>query len=747
MRTDFELGEALKAIQGPYPDSEFDRGQLSCLGSLASQDANLYIPFYANTFPLGYHYSRVLPRRGTSKGAGGRIIRHIWSESIPETVLQKPTGISVLYGTNATVKTLKREIAARKKQDPNFKVKVEKTFFTDYQPCYFFTRNDHSSQLFLEDDVQVRADFDLVEVYTDVPAQAGIVRSYLHEKMEHPPRMRVIGDLLHAHLMVRSDNRILRLYFYGAPLTSSLLTKDEYRKWELPNKLWKPDQFRTHCIIVSPCHIDTSGIRSCLISYHNDLFKRAEEDCSQLRNVWWAYNRAADMILHPSRFQSERKYAACLTSHHKPGVHRIQVTTTAPTTVVPEGASTNRTGLHIHFGMGPLGMGFVLGLIRSERLVCLQKEGPATGAFLAKQSKHGKLRIRTKAIGSDHQPTNQYRDFHFFRKPPLVEKLVSQDSITIYDYNESSARERINSLIAHAESVSVSCRGGQEDVLDLLVNARLPIQVPVYWIENDVAKRVLSYKGIASIRCIPDRICRLDRRPNASTPGEVTVRCEEGPGVLQVPQDKDGLTKVFGENVGKSVIPISIDRPSVDFWHNRKLYLVNGFHSLLSVLSYSQLKEQDVPPEEWAGMPVSVFLQALSTQWRSQYQLQCYRLGQILRLISETNEDVIMRALGTSNLEDQFYLLLDYSDCAVKRVERTFDYIGRILDVSKASAANRGELKEELKGELEKKFKKHFKDAENSVRNNRRKILQLRIREAPSFCGCREEFRRDRAVL
>jgi hypothetical protein len=113
----------------------------------------------------------------------------------------------------------------------------------------------------------------------------------------------------------------LRLFLYGAPLTSYLRRKRQrYIPFKVETLEGAEASFRTVMVITGATKKVRAIIRRAVARYHNHLYSAAgveQENQHNFRAVQYNYNRVARLLQHRSSFLSSFDYAECLSVHHK----------------------------------------------------------------------------------------------------------------------------------------------------------------------------------------------------------------------------------------------------------------------------------------------------------------------------------------------------------------------------------------------------------------------------------------------
>jgi hypothetical protein len=319
---------------------KFDNEQEKLLQPLLSDGAIVHFPFFANTFPLAFHYFQL----GSNESDKVRL--HKWGEEeIPADVIlalsdsnEKESHPHVFYATRKTVKVLEDIL----KGQSTYRL-LEPQFFTEYKPERFFLHTER--HVFLRSLVRehcknrqvtrqfadsLRSEFAVIEIFTDIPRQADLVKDLLSQHGFNAKHIVVIDswdDVFsrEAYTEEALKKKVLRIYFYGAPVSNALKKREEeftYLKVPITETTDKSELYTYICVLVPNKDYEenendnSNGLMRGLAQYHRNLFHAANTRCSDLRNIWWTYNRFALWQQHNSVFDNPKDYADCLLEHH-----------------------------------------------------------------------------------------------------------------------------------------------------------------------------------------------------------------------------------------------------------------------------------------------------------------------------------------------------------------------------------------------------------------------------------------------
>ena len=697
---------------------QFDDAQVKLLASLAHAGAVCHIPFFANTLPLGYHYLRsVQEMAGT-----GRLQWHDWKEPVPVNLdsIGQP---HVFYAAEKSLKDLLPKVAEKDLAHQSSFVTqyVPRRFFMEYtigldhacaqsQPAAAQPRDQGMNAALIE---ELNRHIDCLEILTDIPDQANLVELLMRDKgFDKSIEIRTIRDELQAIALDEPSVRVLRLYFYGGPITSALGRRPrEFLAFELgsfDNR--EKELFKTYICVVS-FREDKRVKDFCeqLERYHQELFRCAEEEPKQLRNVWWTYNRCADLLQHNSQFPTVEDFALCLIEHHKASYRpTISEISDSPPDV--------KRGDHVHFGAGNLSLGLVLPFLRGpKRLAIIQRQsGGEQGGFSWSKIRSWKtITFKNEIVAPDHQ-VQQFKFKVAFDDGDSTnaDKLHAEWGDTPLFICTNNLR-KFKRFIEEADSLSASIGRGQGHLRSSLGRLDFHKTVCLYSFENDHEVQEV-HPRVTTVRVIPDRIC-TDRHFER---GRQAIRVRSEPYVeLVVQGDPAAWAEVWGTSPRFKMI--GGDQEYV-FFHRRKRYLVSAVHLVLAVYGYHLLEKIGVAVGKWEEQYIPLLEHAVLSSDLSPL-LRTFVDLQILRLITETNDETMRKIFGSHNKEDVFYDLRWYSEGVLTRMLSVSDTLKRVLDLKSRAAVKR-------------KYSEHFNRPRTWLDNRGNELRSLPVRER--LLGC-----------
>jgi hypothetical protein len=353
------------------PDAQF----IECLAPIAASRAKIYYPFFANTFPLAYHYHKTLlsstVANHTASDTARRIIQLPWSTPVRTIIGQHNETNSdlpaVFYATLADAKTLQ-------KTDYKHTVPFKHCVVWLYRPRYIFVEltphtwdvsREHKtfSRAVLHD---LMAGRNTIDVHTDIPSQALALLRQLDatDTYNVPLFPSATADTADVLTDAPPPGSTLRLYLYGGPLTAYLKRKtDRFIDFRVPDTLTdkQSDDFTT-CI----CVAGHNGLLRGLKAYHTLLSNTAHT--TDQDDLFWplcnAYNRLARVTQHRSSFPTASAFAACLREHiAKEPEKQQQIAAEQP---VLNGPGLSTQPPFVLYGCGKLAIGLILAALNPD---------------------------------------------------------------------------------------------------------------------------------------------------------------------------------------------------------------------------------------------------------------------------------------------------------------------------------------------------------------------------------------------
>jgi hypothetical protein len=316
--------------------SDLDTRLMDTIRPLGDHGAELYFPFFANTFPLAFHYASLLKRSNKSGRINDLIKLIAWDNERAVLMGTMSTNVSVprlCYTTEEAI----QKIGEASRRDAITQVPVTvfspKWVFTEFNLKVWSVRcdslkakgsNQRDGVVRVVDVVPVLNEFELFEVYTEIPDQATAFFDVFAKKIGLTVKRRII-EMSKAEFLVDSEHltkRSLKLFFYGGPLMSYFFRKRQRYIPLLVDEIVEPMPFFKTLVAVTNSSAEIcKTIGECIRTYHLDLYKSAKQvsqtTCYSFRAMQHNYNRIARVLQTRSSFLSPLEYAQCLSQHHK----------------------------------------------------------------------------------------------------------------------------------------------------------------------------------------------------------------------------------------------------------------------------------------------------------------------------------------------------------------------------------------------------------------------------------------------
>ncbi|GMV20764.1 MAG: hypothetical protein AMXMBFR57_07130 [Acidimicrobiia bacterium] len=290
----------------PLPDlplSPLDESLAETLRPLVQVEAKVEVPFFANTFPLAFHYWCSWRLAGR---AGVVPVRFIdWTEPW----FRSASKLTVGYVSESNATEMPRTPVT---------TYLPRWVFAEFSPAAVALRGKSDK---FRDIVGLLVGQRRVEVYSDIPEQA---KSVCESILEGRTFSLMEPDCPGIFDVPQTVDRTVRLFMYGGPLSTYFLRK---HKWYVPFALDSPadmaasvaGKFKTLAALARTEGHETEVLTKTLASYHQQLYSAAKDTGEhwQLRSAQEFYNRASIVRQHRSSFLSPEEFARCLSDHHQ----------------------------------------------------------------------------------------------------------------------------------------------------------------------------------------------------------------------------------------------------------------------------------------------------------------------------------------------------------------------------------------------------------------------------------------------
>ena len=328
----------------------------------------------------------------------------------------------------------------------------------------------------------------------------------------------------------------------------------------------------------------------------------------------------------------------------------------------------SRTNYHIHFGAGKLGIGLVIPKFDKRKIIIIQRL--SKDWLTLKSYKTVKLSINDVAfreISLIHEFTS---NFHTL----LSNKLNNGESFIICTNKQIIIKE----LLKNSSSISTALgQKGFQELKPLLEEFKTQKHtINLYPFENDYSGiNSFRNKKINIINITADKICN-ERVINKNV---LSVKAEDYEEIII-----HNRRKLRNELMGRNIIYLE-NECEYNFYHKRKLYLVNGIHIIAALFGYEYLIRRKVPPEQWKSLTLTIIM---GMEYIRKI-LILFTSIQALRLISETDIQTLKNLFPAQNINNIYKELIDFGQSTIeKRFNFSLDPLDRILRIDQDNFDN-----------------------------------------------------------
>ncbi|TGV04831.1 HAD hydrolase-like protein [Flavivirga rizhaonensis] len=699
------------------------------LEPLQKHQVKVYYPFYANTFPLAFHYSQLLRDKNETGFINDKIIEYSWTDDFPSKAVtdsvaidslklsdyQLPENINVFY-SNKELNEFKIRLK-NKRGSRSTGERIDCVDFSEYQQRFFFI--DHSNiatslvQKYEETVLKRNSDFeDLLrkytvglddsvlieflaandeieyEIYTDIPDEAkAYFEAFPNFKVDN-----VVESSLR-FLNPTKKNKSFRIYFYGAPATMFFLDRAKHGSRFVPIFNSKTTTgAKTYLYIHYNKNHKRSKIKEIkvsLSSYFKYLFCTAANDRTGyvLNNIREAYNRIAAIRRHPSYFYSPDSFAECISLHHKNGNESVYVNNELTVKGKIEDYENKITVCH--FGLGRIGLGLVLPSIYYD----IEDSNDATRKTVYAIQKVRKGSEWSK-ITEDNEVKISINGDNGFKQIISLFKKTNPQIALVNNYSEF--KDQIKS--ADVVTFSFGSYDAQKELIEYLqdINYKgiiIPFENSI--VPNEVEKKdseiwVNEYpKNFVKSSKI-DRICpnRVFKKDSLTT---VNVDIENNYEIVlyhDSEEIRDKIKSTFSTQLperDKSLM-ICNSETEFNFFSDRKKYFVNGLHFYLALIAYDLLRDRNI--DNWKQQYVTILQSAINED--AHYKLLIDTFINILSIhiinkLPESNDftkDYFQFPIDDENYTFLHKELLNYASDVKERFKNSKDdAITRVLKI------------------------------------------------------------------
>ena len=577
---------------------------IDTLQPVSEAGAALYYPFFANTYPIAFHFMHAAR---TPRSDGTAAISHIrqipWGTPI-DWIIKSATE----KGYPALFYATEHDAGQRTKDILNKEVCI-------YQPGWIFTEQSPHAL----DVAATHQDFNSstvawlldgrrhIDVHTDIPEQARAILAALEITAERYD-LHITDEAANRNMLpCQPSSGSANLYFYGGPLTAYLRRKHlRYVPFRLPPDLAGKQRglFSTH-ICITP---KVEDLLDALVSYHATLFNEAR---TLNVDAFWAlcngYNRSARSQQQRATFNSAREYVECLRDH-------LETRPAAPPDVVTQQLVQRPTHSLSLFGCGNLSIGLVLPALRRDisiTIIQVLREPNGGSVDWSRVASLGRLKLRAWSDASIQD--NYHEEFEVIKSRDVIAKGAQwrppRRSIVLADTWENALR-----VGAHSNCLGTSLGDGLAPFASAVREGGVGggAKRSLLLFENSVApniKQVLEGAFDAQ-HIVCDRIC-TGREPSSdywslATTNEPFGEFVATPAIRALdlfeqdvldapctgqPADLGPSTSASGHSPVFKTVQNELQLLA---YKNRKRFLMNGIHYVLTLLAAQSCKDRKI---------------------------------------------------------------------------------------------------------------------------------------------------------
>lgn len=329
----------------------------------------------------------------------------------------------------------------------------------------------------------------------------------------------------------------------------------------------------------------------------------------------------------------------------------------------------SRKVYHVHFGAGQLGLGLVLPLFFDSYPMCIVQR------VSNKWLNMGSEKITIRSGGRDYEFQMITNETDITR---LSEFMRAKINIFAIVTNPRLLSEIMNGAQFATTAVgSKAIRGLAHSMLVGSYNE----EFNVYAFEND-ARSVKGFRdeiekqsnSIKIIDVVADKICsgvQINKKTSF-----ISVSSEEYQEVVVSTRNKK-VHRDFEDlvNLSKNGVRLVSDSDEYRFLYHKKLWIVNGMHLFLGIYAMKYLQDKKIPSNSRKHHPVSTLVDIDEIRGA----LEVFGGIQVIRLLTFFDKKLLCESLGTSNIDLQYRMLMEYVLKLIKRLSCYPDQLGRLF--------------------------------------------------------------------
>ncbi len=338
---------------------------------------------------------------------------------------------------------------------------------------------------------------------------------------------------------------------------------------------------------------------------------------------------------------------------------------------------------HLHVGLGRLGMGLVLELIRPDVPLIILQRGNGSSKKWLEQLK-ARLSVTLKNSICKDKRLVPYR-------------LCRQTTVRVLDGNSRAIREEIhqssgesflliyehltdiNWVTNYCATMSASIKEeGWNEFEPWLEHSAEAGGMKIFPFENGV---VVNSPRNQVIPVTPDRICAKDITFNERL-STLDIEVENFAHiVINAPEHE--WQQLF--SIRREEVTAAESAVLFEYYSHRKRFLVNGLHYYLATFGYGRLLEIGVPDADWRAQYLPIVIEyVLSDAGKAQHAVDVLIGAQAMRLMVELESrcptDTELEQVFSGRSTEQVYLsLCDYGVSSIARFKKITDPLDRIL--------------------------------------------------------------------
>ncbi len=367
---------------------------------------------------------------------------------------------------------------------------------------------------------------------------------------------------------------------------------------------------------------------------------------------------------------------------------------------------------HLHVGLGRLGLGLVLGLIRTDvPVIIIQRTSEEWDKRRPRLNGRGTLGL-SNYVGLNRSVKVRWIDNNSSAIQKELESPGSHSYLLIY-----SQLSDLDWITGYCSSMTTSI-GEQEEIEDWLSRSSVSGGMTIYPFENKITLTGSKSKNTVR-RVMPDRICP-DYPEFMESGNSMRVRVEQyAQVVFNAPASE--CKELFSMDGPVNVISTESER-LFDYYYHRKRRLVNGLHFDVATFGYQRLLDLGVRTSDWKTQYLTILIESiLNDRSQKQHFINVLIGAQAMTLVFEADAlpalDKPKVFLGGS--KEQLYMrLCEYGMSSLERFRNVTDRIDRVLRLDKTE-------------KLVENYREHVSELRKFIDNYRKGVDEFPARLKP----------------